>query len=77
VSDPKQAVPDVLIARSRRRPAASPRVRGSGGTALLEPVKNRLPQIKVEVRDVWIEIRRPPDRTPVTMIEVLSPTNKR
>jgi hypothetical protein len=77
VSDLKQAVPDILIARSRRRPAVSPRVRRSGGTAMLEPVKNRLPQIKVEVRDVWIEIRRLSDRTPVTMIEVLSPTNKR
>jgi len=27
-------------------------------------------------RDVWIEIRRPPQRTPITVIEVLSPTNK-
>jgi Protein of unknown function (DUF4058) len=29
-----------------------------------------------EVKDRWIEIRRRPDWTPVTMIELLSPTNK-
>jgi hypothetical protein len=44
--------------------------------ALLEPVKISLPQVEVEVRTVWIEIRRPPKRTPVTVIEVLSPANK-
>jgi hypothetical protein len=29
-----------------------------------------------EVRDIWIEIRRPPKRAPIAVIEVLSPTNK-
>ncbi len=76
-SESKQAVPDILVARRRRRSVASSRTKTTGGTALLEPVEIRPPQVKVEVRDVWIEILRPPDRTPVTMIEVLSPTNKR
>lgn len=76
-SESKQAIPDILVARQRRRTVASSRGKRAGSTALLEPVKVRLPQIKVEVRDVWIKILRPPNRTPVTMIEVLSPTNKR
>jgi hypothetical protein len=29
-----------------------------------------------EVRDVWIEIKRPPKRVPIAVIEDLSPTNK-
>ncbi len=77
VEEPKMVIPDVLVARKNRRSVAGPRgTRTAGGTALLEPVKIPLPQIKVEVRDVWIEIRRAPKRTPITMIEVLSPTNK-
>lgn len=35
-----------------------------------------MPQGKVEVRNHWIEIRRLPKRTPVTVIEILSPTTK-
>ena len=30
----------------------------------------------MEVSDVWIEVRRRTGRTPVTVIELLSPTNK-
>ena len=77
VEEPKMVIPDVLVARKNRRSVAGPRrTRTAGGTALLEPVKIPLPRVKMEVRDVWIEIRRLPKRTPVTVIEVLSPTNK-
>ena len=33
-------------------------------------------QVLIEVRDVWIEILRLPKRTPIAVIEVLSPTNQ-
>jgi hypothetical protein len=76
--EPKMVIPDILVAKKKRRSVeALRRTKTVGATALLEPVKIALPQIRVEVRDVWIEIRRIPNRTPVTMIEVLSPTNKR
>jgi hypothetical protein len=77
VEEPTMVIPDVLVARKNRRSVAGERrTKSAGATALLEPVKISLPQIKVEVRDVWIEIRRLPRWTPVTTIEVLSPTNK-
>jgi hypothetical protein len=75
--DPKEAIPDVLVSRERRRSVSgSRRAKTTGGTALLKPVKLPLPQLKLEVRTVWIEIRRVPNRDPVAVIEVLSPTNK-
>ena len=45
--------------------------------ATLEPeVIPLVTTIIEEVKERWIEIRRRPDRTPVTIIELLSPTNK-
>ena len=41
----------------------------------MEPVTIRVPA-EEEVRDRWIEIRYRPDQSLVTVIEVLSPTNK-
>ena len=46
------------------------------GTVVLEPVIIPLPTIETEIQEVWIEIRRRSRRTPVTVIELLSPTNK-
>jgi hypothetical protein len=47
------------------------------GLLTLEPVTIDLPVEEIqEVRDLWIEIRRRPDRNLVTAIEVLAPTNK-
>ena len=47
------------------------------GLLTLEPHVINLPTEDMEeVRDVWIEIRRRPDRNLVTAIEILSPTNK-
>lgn len=71
-----KAIPDVLVSR-RRVPAADPGPAGrSAGTATIEPVRTVLPREKIEVRSHWIEILRLPGRIPVTMIELLSPTNK-
>jgi hypothetical protein len=51
--------------------------RDEGGVLTLEPVTLELPSIELEeVRDLWIEIRRRPERELVTAIEILSPTNK-
>lgn len=71
-------IPDVLVSdRQRRTHAGSRRARRSGGTATIEPVRIALPpRGKVEMKRVWIEILRLPGKTPVTVIEVLSPTNK-
>ena len=47
----------------------------SAGTAVaLEPVT--LPTGIEEVRDVWLEVRHRPERSLITVIEVLSPANK-
>jgi hypothetical protein len=73
----KKIIPDVLVSREGRRSiAGSLRKKSAAGTALLEPIKISLPQVEVEVRSIWIEIRRIEKRVPVAVIEVLSPTNK-
>jgi hypothetical protein len=48
----------------------------TGGAMALQPVTIPLPSVETEVQEVWIEIRRRGRRTPVTVIELLSPTNK-
>jgi hypothetical protein len=66
--------PDVIC--YREGPSA-PRAPGLGGVAVLEPVS--VPLLKEdleEVRDIWIEVRRLPDLAVVTVIEILSPSNK-
>jgi hypothetical protein len=73
----KQVIPDVAVIETKRKPSrTTARRKQSGGTLMLEPVTIPLPIVKSEVREVWIEIRLRPKRTPVTVIEVLSPTNK-
>jgi len=76
-AEPRESIPDVLVSsRGRRSVASRGRAGGAGGTATIEPVENALPQGKAEVRHAWIEIWRLPKRTPVTVIELRSPTNK-
>jgi Protein of unknown function (DUF4058) len=68
--------PDVLVGREpkgRSAPTDSPRA----SAATLEPFT--VPLLKgdlEEVRDTWIEIRNLPGLELVTVIEILSPTNK-
>jgi hypothetical protein len=74
---PKLIVPDVAVVKAGQESSSRSRHRKkAGGTLTLEPVTMRLPRDTMEVRGVWIEIRRLPKRTPVAVIEVLSPTNK-
>ena len=73
----KQVLPDIaVIDGDRKSSQGAARQTKLGGTLTLEPVTIPLPKLRKEVRDVWIEIRRPPKRAPIAVIEVLSPTNK-
>jgi Protein of unknown function (DUF4058) len=75
----KSVRPDVAVIRGRRRSTRgnAPAVGAAAATHTLEPVTIPFPEVAMmEVRDVWIEIGRRPARSPVTVIEVLSPTNK-
>jgi hypothetical protein len=70
----QRRLPDVAISQTRPSRRAH-----SGATAVptLEP--ELIPLVTTVVEDVkerWIEIRRRPDWAPVTIIELLSPTNK-
>jgi hypothetical protein len=73
----KRIIPDVAVVsedwKSRRRRSQRNQ---AGGTLTLEPVMVRLPRVTTEIRDVWIEIRRLPKRSPIAVLKVLSPTNK-
>lgn len=74
----REWVPDVSVNRARGGVAyAVEEAEGGaeGGVATLEP--QTLPVIvEVEVKQGYIEVRRQPDREVVTVIEVLSPSNK-
>jgi hypothetical protein len=68
--------PDIAVVPGAERPSRRTTHQKAGGTLTLEPVTIPLPTVTMEVSDVWIEIRRETSRTPVTVIELLSPTNK-
>jgi hypothetical protein len=68
----KLIYPDVAVSQGQR-PARQ--MTGSAGTLLLEPV-NIPHELLEEVRQTRIEILHRPDRTLVTVLEMLSPTNK-
>jgi hypothetical protein len=69
---PDVAVVHKLAARKTRSPTARP-----AGTAVLDPVTIAVPEEEEqEIIDRWIEIRYRPDGSLVTVIEVLSPSNK-
>jgi hypothetical protein len=74
-ASPSKSFPDVAVLETGLRNRGG---RGSASVLLtLEPVAIDLPVEQFqEVRDLWIEIRRRPDRSLVTAIEILSPTNK-
>lgn len=67
----KLIYPDVAVSRGRQGPVAG----GRGASALLEPVT--IPhEILEEVRQTRVEILHRPDRSLVTVLEMLSPANK-
>jgi Protein of unknown function (DUF4058) len=72
----ERRIPDVLISRE----PDAPEFYGSGGqtaaVATIEPITVPLAIGEVEIRERWIEIKNLPDLELVTVIEILSPTNK-
>ncbi len=69
--------PDVaLIRRGDVAPLHPERPSAASGAATIEPVTLPLALAQEEVRDVWIEILSLPAQELVTVIEILSPTNK-
>jgi hypothetical protein len=71
---PRVYRPDVAVARENHGPTSAG---GRGLLATLEPVTIPLALEELdEIRLRWIEIRRLPDLSLVTVIEILSPTNK-
>jgi hypothetical protein len=68
-------IPDVLIGRDENGTAA-PRSAAPAGVGTLEPTTMQLVKRTVEVRETWIEIYHLPEMELVTVIEILSPTNK-
>lgn len=72
----RRIYPDVAILHDPARlPSPRSPTPTSSNIATLEPITIPAP-IRAEVRDVWIEIRHLPDQSVVTVIEVLSPSNK-
>jgi hypothetical protein len=72
----RQLLPDVAVLREPRGPTTAQPSTGAGrGAATLEPVSIPM-AVTAEVRDAWIEILHRPERSLVTVIELLSPTNK-
>ena len=64
--------PDLgIVQREPYGPAPAP-----GPAVTLAPVTLPLVRVTEEVRDVWLEIRHRPEDVLVTVIELLSPTNK-
>jgi Protein of unknown function (DUF4058) len=73
VETDQRRYPDVAVARIRPAPTAA----AATAIATLEPEVIPLVTTMIEdVKERWIEIRRRPDWAPVTIIELLSPTNK-
>jgi hypothetical protein len=67
-------LPDVSIAQTG--PSRKSTARATAIATLEPEVIPLITTIVEEVKERWIEIRRRPDWTPVTIIELLSPTNK-
>jgi hypothetical protein len=68
-------IPDVLISRDEYG-ATSSRLAGTPVVGTLEPTTMQLLRREVEVRETWIEIYHLPEMELVTVIEILSPSNK-
>ncbi|MGC8643484.1 MAG: DUF4058 family protein, partial [Isosphaeraceae bacterium] len=72
----ERRVPDVLVSREPNAPGFF----GFGGqtaaVATIEPITVPLAIGEVEIRERWIEIKKLPELELVTVIEILSPTNK-
>lgn len=67
--------PDVAVVKESQEGSRPPGSRAAGATATIEPVEARIPLTR-ERRHRFIEIRDIRSRDVVTVIELLSPTNK-
>lgn len=75
----RSVYPDVTVLHHHHASPGAPQpqpAKPNSGVSVLEPVTVPAPAT-AEVRDVWIEVRHLPDRSVVTVIEVMSPTNER
>lgn len=68
-------VPDVLVVRESARPSVRPE-HEDRPVALIEPVTIPYPDVEEPRTSRWLEILRLPEQRVVTVIEVLSPSNK-
>jgi len=72
-----QRIPDVLVGREPDAPRFPSSSSGEAvGVATIEPMTIPLARGEVEVRERWIEISSLPELDLVTVIEILSPSNK-
>jgi len=72
---PGRALPDVAVLHDPSVPARPAPAPASAAVATLEPVTVPM-AVTAEVRDVWVEVLHRPERSLVTVIELLSPSNK-
>lgn len=71
----RRVLPDVAVIHDPMASARASPVPHESTVAMLEPVAVPMP-FTAEVRDTWIEILHRPERSLVTVIELLSPSNK-
>jgi hypothetical protein len=68
---------DVAVARRPEGPAGPGMATTSAGIATIEPVTLPVRAVEFEeVRQTWLEVRSVPDYELITVVEVLSPSNK-
>jgi hypothetical protein len=68
-------IPDVLIAGPKRESGGQASTKFQSSTARAEPMVAVLP-VPEEVKERYLEIRSLPDQQVITVIEILSPSNK-
>ena len=75
--EPHAMAGGVTVVASPVQNLAAPEAATGVGSAVMEPVTLPLSQMSQERRHLWIEIVTPEDERVVTVVEVLSPSNKR
>ncbi|ODU00050.1 MAG: hypothetical protein ABS79_03885 [Planctomycetes bacterium SCN 63-9] len=74
-----ERIADVSVGKRNEESRRSPTIRSassSSSSAVLEPTMIPLAKRQIQVREHWIEILKLPELNLVTIIEVLSPSNK-
>jgi hypothetical protein len=68
-------MPDVVIAAPKRESGSQPSTAFQSSTSRAQPMVAELP-VPEEVKERYLEIRSVPDQQVITVIEILSPSNK-